>query len=74
MEGEIKRLIQKNHVGMCADHISARSLAKCAKEMSTCSRDELLSFRENALELSKREFDCDRLIDGLIEDMKRLCR
>lgn len=74
MEGEIKRLIQKNHVGMCADHISARSLARCAKEMSMCSQDELLSFRENALELSKREFDCDRLIDGLIEDMKRLCR
>lgn len=74
MEGEVRRLIRENGVGMCADRISGKSLAECAKKMSACSEEELLVFRKNALKLSRDEFDCDRLINGLLEDMKKLCR
>lgn len=74
MEGEIKRLIRENNVGMCTERISGKSLAACARTMSECGRETLCSFRENALRLSKEEFDCDKLISGLIEDMEELCR
>lgn len=74
MEGEVKRLIREHAVGMCSEDISGKALAACAKEMSQLSSEELRSFRENARKLSKEEFDCDRLITGLLEDMKELCR
>lgn len=74
MEGEIRRLIEDNELGICAEKISGQALAEAAIRLAGCTREELCGFRENAAHLAAHEFDRETLITQLIEDMEELCR
>lgn len=74
VQGESKKLIVNNELGICETHGLAEGLSEAAVKMMSLKEEELKRFSDNALRISKEEFNKDKLIDKLLWFMERLCQ